>query len=204
MSWGQTDRDSRVFTLISGRLICLVSFCPLLTIQSHDLFTGADGENGEKKKTRTHKRVRENFFHIPPKRFGAWSWESCRVCQSSPTFVSLPPLVEKSNKTRQNCCFLKQAAASMHFYEVYAGHALHRVEAAGERHSQFVQDQGNQLLAVIIGANKCVFVIKAGLAWEVNRCTDSIRSSVKTILQTTQPWCISVSAAVRRVHIQSA
>lgn len=52
----------------------------------------------------------------------------------------------------------------MHFYEVYAGHALHHVEAAGERHSQFVQDQGNQLLAVIIGTNKCVFVIKAGLA----------------------------------------
>lgn len=52
----------------------------------------------------------------------------------------------------------------MHFHQAYACHALHCVEAAGEQHSQFVQDQGNQLLAVIIEANKCVFVIKASLA----------------------------------------
>lgn len=65
MSWGQTDRDSRVFSLISGRLICLVPLRPLLTIQSHDLFTGSWWRKW-KKKRQGHTREWEKTFSTSP------------------------------------------------------------------------------------------------------------------------------------------
>lgn len=74
-----------MFSLISGRLICLVPLRPLLTIQSHDLFTGADGENGKKKDKDTQESERKLFPH-PPKTL--WGLE-LRFLQSLPEFSHL-------------------------------------------------------------------------------------------------------------------